>query len=159
VICPCYGYIYIPNSKTNVMDLGLHTLKTLKTAANKLLSLSDGVTVWCFEGEMGAGKTTFIKEVAKVLGVTEQVSSPTFSIVNEYRGIGNLPVYHFDLYRLNNLEEARAIGLTEYFYSGQFCMVEWPQMAESLLPDTYLKIGIESIDTDTRRISLKRVAV
>lgn len=141
------------------MDLGLHTLKTLKTAANKLLSLSDGVTVWCFEGEMGAGKTTFIKEVAKVLGVTEQVSSPTFSIVNEYRGIGNLPVYHFDLYRLNNLEEARAIGLTEYFYSGQFCMVEWPQMAESLLPDTYLKIGIESIDTDTRRISLKRVAV
>ncbi len=141
------------------MDLGLYTLKTLKTAANKLLSLSDGVTVWCFEGEMGAGKTTFIKEVAKVLGVTELVSSPTFSLVNEYRGIGNQPIYHFDLYRLNNLDEARDIGLVDYYYSGKFCLVEWPQQAAELLPDSYLKIGIDIVDADTRRISFKRIAI
>jgi tRNA threonylcarbamoyladenosine biosynthesis protein TsaE len=141
------------------MDLGLYTLKTLKTAANKLLSLSDGVTVWCFEGEMGAGKTTFIKEVAKVLGVTELVSSPTFSLVNEYRGIGNQPIYHFDLYRLNNLDEARDIGLVDYYYSGKFCLVEWPQQAAELLPDSYLKIGIDIVDVDTRRISFKRIAI
>jgi tRNA threonylcarbamoyladenosine biosynthesis protein TsaE len=141
------------------MDLGLYTLKTLKTAANKLLSLSDGVTVWCFEGEMGAGKTTFIKEVAKVLGVTELVSSPTFSLVNEYRGIGNQPIYHFDLYRLNNLDEARDIGLVDYYYSGKFCLVEWPQQAAELLPDSYLKIGIDIVDAETRRISFKRIAI
>jgi tRNA threonylcarbamoyladenosine biosynthesis protein TsaE len=141
------------------MDLGLYTLKTLKTAANKLLSLSDGDTVWCFEGEMGAGKTTFIKEVAKVLGVTELVSSPTFSLVNEYRGIGNQPIYHFDLYRLNNLDEARDIGLVDYYYSGKFCLVEWPQQAAELLPDSYLKIGIDIVDADTRRISFKRIAI
>lgn len=141
------------------MDLGLYTLKTLKTAANKLLSLSDGVTVWCFEGEMGAGKTTFIKEVCKVLGVSELVSSPTFSLVNEYRGIGNQPIYHFDLYRLNNLDEARDIGLVDYYYSGKFCLVEWPQQAAELLPDSYLKIGIDIVDADTRRISFKRIAI
>lgn len=141
------------------MDLGLYTLKTLKTAANKLLSLSDGVTVWCFEGEMGAGKTTFIKEVCKVLGVSELVSSPTFSLVNEYRGIGNQPIYHFDLYRLNNLDEARDIGLVDYYYSGKFCLVEWPQQADELLPDTYLKIGIDIVDAETRRISFKRIAI
>lgn len=141
------------------MDLGLYTLKTLKTAANKLLSLSDGVTVWCFEGEMGAGKTTFIKEVCKVLGVSELVSSPTFSLVNEYRGIGNQPIYHFDLYRLNNLDEARDIGLVDYYYSGKFCLVEWPQQAAELLPDTYLKIGIDIVDAETRRISFKRIAI
>ena len=141
------------------MDLGLYTLKTLKTAANKLLSLSDGVTVWCFEGEMGAGKTTFIKEVCKVLGVSELVSSPTFSLVNEYRGIGNQPIYHFDLYRLNNLDEARDIGLVDYYYSGKFCLVEWPQQASELLPDTYLKIGVDIVDAETRRISFKRIAI
>jgi tRNA threonylcarbamoyladenosine biosynthesis protein TsaE len=141
------------------MDLGLYTLKTLKTAANKLLSLSDGVTVWCFEGEMGAGKTTFIKEVAKVLGVTELVSSPTFSLVNEYKGVGNQTIYHFDLYRLNNLDEARDIGLTDYYYSGKFCLVEWPQMAATLLPDSYLKIGLQIVDAETRRISFTRIAV
>jgi len=141
------------------MDLGLYTLKTLKTAANKLLSLSDGVTVWCFEGEMGAGKTTFIKEVCKVLGVSELVSSPTFSLVNEYHGIGNQPIYHFDLYRLNNLDEARDIGLVDYYYSGKFCLVEWPQQAAELLPDSYLKIGIDIVDADTRRISFKRIAI
>jgi tRNA threonylcarbamoyladenosine biosynthesis protein TsaE len=141
------------------MDLGLYTLKTLKTAANKLLSLSDGVTVWCFEGEMGAGKTTFIKEVCKVLGVSELVSSPTFSLVNEYRGIGNQPIYHFDLYRLNNLDEARDIGLVDYYYSGKFCLVEWSQQAAELLPDSYLKIGIDIVDADTRRISFKRIAI
>jgi tRNA threonylcarbamoyladenosine biosynthesis protein TsaE len=141
------------------MDLGLYTLKTLKTAANKLLSLSDGVTVWCFEGEMGAGKTTFIKEVCKVLGVSELVSSPTFSLVNEYRGIGNQPIYHFDLYRLNNLDEARDIGLVDYYYSGKFCLVEWPQQAAELLPDSYLKIGIDIVDTDTRRIRFTRIAI
>ena len=108
---------------------------------------------------MGAGKTTFIKEVCKVLGVSELVSSPTFSLVNEYRGIGNQPIYHFDLYRLNNLDEARDIGLVDYYYSGKFCLVEWPQQAAELLPDSYLKIGIDIVDTDTRRISFKRIAI
>jgi len=137
------------------MDLGNHTLKSIKKVAAKLLSLSDGITVWCFEGDMGAGKTTLIQEICKVLGVNERVSSPTFSLVNEYKGLGGMPVYHFDLHRLSNLEEAREIGFSDYLYSGHFCLIEWPQVVESILPDSYLFITISTIDADTRNVTLQ----
>lgn len=137
------------------MDLGNHTLKSIKKVAAKLLSLSDGITVWCFEGDMGAGKTTLIQEICKVLGVNERVSSPTFSLVNEYKGLGGMPVYHFDLHRLSNLEEAREIGFSDYIYSGRFCLIEWPQVVESILPDSYLYITISTIDADTRNVTLQ----
>jgi len=137
------------------MDLGNHTLKSIKKVAAKLLSLSDGITVWCFEGDMGAGKTTLIQEICKVLGVNERVSSPTFSLVNEYKGLGGMPVYHFDLHRLSNLEEAREIGFSDYIYSGRFCLIEWPQVVESILPDSYLFITISTIDADTRNVTLQ----
>jgi len=138
------------------MDLGNHTLKSIKKVAAKLLSLSDGITVWCFEGDMGAGKTTLIQEICKVLGVSERVSSPTFSLVNEYKGLGGMPVYHFDLHRLQNIEEAREIGFSDYLYSGHFCLIEWPQVVESILPDSYLYITITTLDSDTRNVTLQR---
>lgn len=96
-----------------------------------------------FDGEMGAGKTTFIKYICKNLGVSDTVSSPTFSIVNEYQTSNNT-IYHFDFYRLNSEEEAHNIGIEEYFYSGNICLVEWAFKIPNLLPSKYLQVKIEN---------------
>ncbi|MGU9937586.1 tRNA (adenosine(37)-N6)-threonylcarbamoyltransferase complex ATPase subunit type 1 TsaE [Empedobacter brevis] len=98
-----------------------------------------------FEGEMGAGKTTFIKEFVKALGTTDEISSPTFSIVNEYdteRG----KVYHFDFYRLNHEDEALDFGIEEYLYSNQYCLMEWPNKIANFIPDEHHTITIENIE-------------
>src|SRR5690606_38259479 len=99
---------------------------------------------------MGAGKTTIIKALCKELGVTEHVTSPTFSIVNEYLGLKG-PIYHFDFYRLKNEQEAFDLGYEEYFYSGNYCFVEWPEKIGSLLPDDSFVIEMET-DADQRRV-------
>ena len=98
-----------------------------------------------FKGSMGAGKTTLIKSLARQLGVTDGVSSPTFSLVNEYK-TPTLPMYHFDMYRLRDEEEALDFGVEEYFYSGSYCFIEWPEKIPSLLPENYclIEIHIES---------------
>jgi tRNA threonylcarbamoyladenosine biosynthesis protein TsaE len=97
-----------------------------------------------FDGEMGAGKTTFIKYICKELGVTETVNSPTFSIVNEYLSSNQNFIYHFDFYRLNSEEEAYNIGVEEYFYSGNICLIEWASKIPNLLPDKYILVKIEN---------------
>lgn len=108
--------------------------------------------VWLFEGSMGAGKTTLIKAICKELGVEDTVQSPSFSIVNEYRTAANEPVYHFDFYRIKNVQEAVEIGAEEYFYSGEFCLIEWPSKVEPILPHRYLKVKINlDKDKDTSR--------
>jgi tRNA threonylcarbamoyladenosine biosynthesis protein TsaE len=109
-------------------------------------------TVVAFEGEMGAGKTTLIRALAAALGVADDVSSPTFSLVNEYRDEANRPIYHFDFYRIDTPEEALRMGAAEYFDSGYLCMVEWPARVAPLLPVPYLEVHISVINSDTRRI-------
>jgi tRNA threonylcarbamoyladenosine biosynthesis protein TsaE len=103
---------------------------------------------------MGAGKTTLIKSICKVLGVKDNVSSPTFSLVNEYHTIKGEIVYHFDFYRIKSEEEASDIGVDEYFYSDEYCFVEWPSMIPSLWPDEYVMINIEIISEKERKICL-----
>ena len=96
-----------------------------------------------FEGPMGAGKTTLIKEVCRQLGVKENVSSPTFSLVNEYEGADGKLIYHFDFYRINTEREAVDIGALEYFDSGNVCLIEWPSLIPSLLPERYLLVTLQ----------------
>ena len=98
-----------------------------------------------FEGEMGAGKTTFIKEFVKALGTNDEISSPTFSIVNEYETDKGI-VYHFDFYRLNHEEEALDFGIDEYLYSNQYCLMEWPNKIANFIPDEHHTITIENIE-------------
>ncbi len=99
----------------------------------------------CFEGEMGAGKTTFIKEFVRILGTEDEISSPTFSIVNEY-DTDKGKVYHFDFYRLNDEEEALDFGIEDYFYSNAYCLMEWPSRIENLIPEEHHVLTIENID-------------
>jgi tRNA threonylcarbamoyladenosine biosynthesis protein TsaE len=103
-----------------------------------------------FHGEMGAGKTTFIKQLAKTLGVTEATSSPTFSLVNEYQTTTNQTVYHFDFYRLKNETEAMDMGVDDYLYSGNWCFIEWAEQIPNLIPDEHSVITIKVL-TDGRR--------
>lgn len=108
-----------------------------------------------FSGEMGAGKTTFIKQLCKSLGVTEATSSPTFSLVNEYEAANNLLVYHFDFYRLKNETEALDMGVDDYLYSGNWCFIEWAENIASLVPETHSTITIEVLPDGKRLLKLK----
>ncbi|MCD4736683.1 MAG: tRNA (adenosine(37)-N6)-threonylcarbamoyltransferase complex ATPase subunit type 1 TsaE [Bacteroidales bacterium] len=108
--------------------------------------------IFVFKGEMGAGKTTFIKYFCEFLGVVDLVTSPTFSIVNEYRSRNQEPLYHFDFYRIESIHEAFDLGYEEYFYSGFFCFVEWPEKIEELLPENSVYILIDWNKKDDTRI-------
>jgi len=110
---------------------------------------------WLFDAPMGAGKTTLIKAIARELGVTEMASSPTFSIVNEYCTGDDAPFFHFDLYRLKSEEEAYDMGLDEYFDSGTWCMVEWPEQAPGILPDSVHRITITILDENMRELKFE----
>jgi tRNA threonylcarbamoyladenosine biosynthesis protein TsaE len=107
-----------------------------------------------FKGEMGVGKTTFIKELCKQLGVQEATSSPTFSLVNEYQIKDNLYVYHFDMYRLKQEVEALDMGIEDYFYSGNWCFVEWSENIPSLIPDVHSVISITMLTDGKRELEL-----
>lgn len=139
------------------MNLTINNLTELDSVAAQLLSFANGNRFFVFEGEMAAGKTTFIKAFCTVLGVEDIVSSPTFSIVNEYQSPAGL-VYHFDFYRLKNLQEAFDIGYEEYFYSGEYCLVEWPQKVEELLPEQYIKVAINITGETQRTFSFSLVS-
>lgn len=131
-------------------------LANLDDAAKKIVEIAQDECFFIFEGEMGAGKTTLIKALARTMGVTEVVSSPTFSIVNEYDANGRI-IYHFDFYRIKNLQEAYDIGYEEYFYSGNICFIEWPEKIEALLPPHYLKITISALNENDRLLSISKI--
>ncbi|MEY3921386.1 MAG: hypothetical protein RL634_1147 [Bacteroidota bacterium] len=132
------------------------------------LSEIDAIAAWmlqsnptshiiCFEGELGAGKTTLIKAVCRKLGVKENVSSPTYSLLNVYHTEGNKnfqEVIHIDLYRLSGEEEAMRAGIEEYIFSGNYCLIEWPQKAPGILPEHYLRVRLTVLDSDERMIEL-----
>lgn len=136
------------------MQLHCSSLQELPQAAEKLLLFikKTDLKVCLFEGEMGAGKTTLIKEICKQLGIKDTVQSPTFSIINEYRSPDDKPVYHFDFYRIEGVEEAMQIGAEEYFFSGDLCLIEWPSRVAAILPDTYLEIQIGVGQDSSRNI-------
>jgi tRNA threonylcarbamoyladenosine biosynthesis protein TsaE len=122
--------------------------------AAELLQFASSQKIFCLHGEMGAGKTTFVKELSKTLGVSDEVQSPTFSIVNEYKAASGDPVFHFDFYRLKRLEEAYDIGYEDYVFSGHYCFIEWPEKVESLLNFAKADIFITS-EINTRTITCR----
>jgi tRNA threonylcarbamoyladenosine biosynthesis protein TsaE len=129
------------------------SVKELDSAAKKMLSVFSQARIFAFYGKMGAGKTTFIQAICRVLGSSDFVTSPTFAIVNEYSGAGGNPIFHFDFYRIKKLEEAYDLGYEEYFFSGNYCLIEWPELVEPLLPENIVKVKIEAGDDETRVIS------
>lgn len=126
------------------------TLESLDDVAQEIVSLTNTYKVWLFRGEMGSGKTTLIKKVGIASGVFEPMSSPTFSIVNEYAGGIFEKIYHFDFYRIEKEIEAIDIGVEEYFYSGYPCLIEWPEKIPSLIPLQHAEVTIQ-VDTNTKR--------
>ena len=134
------------------------SLADIDIAAREFVNLMGDETVFAFYGEMGAGKTTFINALCRVLGVEDDVTnSPSFSIVNEYRSDTTAElIYHFDLYRIENLEEAFDIGIEDYFDSGALCLLEWPERVEDILPDDTVKVEITVNDDDSRQLVITR---
>jgi len=129
-------------------------LDEIDEAAQAVLDFGQNRFVWLFEGEMGAGKTTFIKALCRRLGVVSTVQSPTFALVNEYATATGEVIYHFDFYRIKSETEALDLGLEEYFDSGNFCFVEWPSKIPSLWPPDYLTVSIQENADNSRRIDL-----
>jgi tRNA threonylcarbamoyladenosine biosynthesis protein TsaE len=138
------------------MTIDIPNLAALPAAAQQLATAiaESGHSVVAFEGEMGAGKTTLIRALGQVLGVADDVSSPTFALVNEYRDSRGQPVYHFDFYRVDSEEEAARLGAAEYFDSGYLCLVEWPARVAGLLPPAHLQVTLTVTGAETRQLSI-----
>ena len=136
----------------NEKEFHVQGVEGLAEVSDYLISLRDEADIVAFFGPMGAGKTTLIKDLCHRMGVTDEVNSPTFAIVNEYVTGEGETVYHFDFYRIKKIEEAYDIGYDNYFYSGNLCLIEWPEMIEPLLPEHYLRVDIQLGATDDERI-------
>jgi tRNA threonylcarbamoyladenosine biosynthesis protein TsaE len=143
------------DSRPTVNELSCSALNELPQIAKKIFSFAKSIKVWLFVGDLGAGKTTLIKELCKFMGVVDEVASPTFAIINEYLA-NQKPVYHFDFYRIKNVEEAINIGVSEYFDSGNYCFIEWPQKVEVILPDRLVLIEIEGSESENRVFKLTK---
>ena len=128
-----------------------YTLNQLDEVAQRLLQEAGEEKVWVFKGQMGAGKTTLIKSLAKALQVEDQVSSPSFGIVNEYQTQSKGLIFHFDFYRLDDPMEALDIGIEEYFYSGNYCWLEWAEKITPFLPEQFFHIEL-ALASETGRI-------
>ena len=138
------------------MEIIVQDISELKSVVQKLLDFAKGRKKMLFTGEIGAGKTTFIKEFCKHFNVNENVTSPTFSLINEYsfedkNGQEQL-IHHLDLYRLKNAEEALDIGIEEYLYDENYCLIEWPELIENILPEQVVRINFEITEDSTRKI-------
>jgi tRNA threonylcarbamoyladenosine biosynthesis protein TsaE len=138
------------------MELKVTQLSDLPDAANHLLLNFPASRIFLFFGDMGAGKTTFIKTICADLGVDDAVTSPTYSIVNEYSSPKG-KIYHFDFYRLKDESEALDMGYEEYFYSGNYCLIEWPEKIASLWPPEFVKVNMAVLNDDRRRITADAV--
>ena len=133
--------------------LEIESLDELDKVAHTVLESLDGRTVVAFDAPMGAGKTTLISRIAKELGSEDDVTSPTFAIVNQYEG--ERTIYHFDMYRIDRWEEALDFGSEEYLSSGELCLVEWPEKIEPLLPDDTMVVKIEILSDTARRFVIR----
>ncbi len=137
------------------MILNASSLTELPGIAQQIIAAKEDNRIFLFYGDMGAGKTTLIKVLCNKLGSDDNITSPTFSIVNEYAGPNK--IYHFDFYRLKNQNEALDIGCEEYFYSGDYCFIEWPEKIPDLLPDNYVRVTIEQQSDNSRKITVDKV--
>ena len=130
----------------------IYGLEEIHLAAEFVLSnLNNNIII--LDGQMGAGKTTLSKAICLQKGVKDVISSPTFSIVNEYRDLNNTPIYHFDFYRLNDIEEAIQIGVEDYFYSGNICLIEWASRVENILPDEFIFVSLTNQGENKRKLT------
>ncbi len=132
------------------MKIIINDLQHIHDAAKTFINNMPGGRVYAFYGKMGAGKTTFIKALCEELGVEDVITSPTFALVNEYTSGEGDPIYHFDFYRIKKLEEVYDMGYEDYFYSGNLCLLEWPELIEPILPDDAVKVTITPQEDGTR---------
>ncbi|WP_297097012.1 tRNA (adenosine(37)-N6)-threonylcarbamoyltransferase complex ATPase subunit type 1 TsaE [uncultured Draconibacterium sp.] len=135
----------------------INSLDELKVAAKELITGFSDDRVFAFYGKMGAGKTTFIQSICRALGSDDNVTSPTFALINEYNTANLDSIFHFDFYRIKDIEEAYDLGYEDYIYSGSYCLIEWPEMIESLLPEKMVEVKIEVQEDDTRLITAQEI--
>lgn len=136
------------------MKFVVRSIDELRQVSDAIKEKSKNYKIICLDGDLGAGKTTLVKDLGKVLGISDNISSPTFSIINEYEDRDHHPIYHFDFYRLKDEEEALDIGIEEYLYSGHICIIEWSRMFPDLIPSKHLEISINLVGEKNREITL-----
>lgn len=137
------------------MEISIKSLEQIDEAAIEFIKTMGDNTVFAFHGDMGAGKTTFIKAICENLGVSDTINSPTFAIINEYRSDSAELIYHFDFYRIKNEEEAFDFGYEDYFFSGSLCFIEWPERIESLLPRDTVHVTINVSENNSRKVTIE----
>ncbi|MFC5283591.1 tRNA (adenosine(37)-N6)-threonylcarbamoyltransferase complex ATPase subunit type 1 TsaE [Pedobacter alpinus] len=138
------------------MKLEVNGIEELEFLAKKILEYAKQEKIFMFYGEMGAGKTTLINSICTALGTKDHTSSPTFSIVNEYE-LNDGSIYHFDFYRLKNQSEAFDLGYEDYFYSGNYCFIEWPEKIADLWPESFVEVRLMVLDKNRRMVELTKV--
>ena len=137
------------------MTITISDISTIHESARQFIAAMGDRTIFAFYGNMGAGKTTFIKAICEELGVEDVITSPTFAIVNEYRSEETSElIYHFDFYRIKKLEEVYDMGYEDYFYSGCLCFIEWPELIEDLLPEDAVRVQIEEREDGSRMVEM-----
>ena len=137
---------------SSYMELKINHIDDINEVARQFVDQMGDHKIFAFYGKMGAGKTTFIKAMCEELGVTDVINSPTFAIVNEYMDGKGEAIYHFDFYRIKRVEEVYDIGFDEYIYSGNLCLMEWPELIEQLLPEETVRVDIMENPDGTRVI-------
>ena len=142
---------------TDPKQLTYSGLEALDGIAREILSYAADQRVWAFDGEMAAGKTTLIQVLCRLLGVEETVNSPTYPLINEYHTQDGTPIYHFDFYRINKLEEALNVGVREYMDSGHFCFIEWPSQVTNILPANTFRVRLELEKDQVRKVLLYKI--
>lgn len=135
-----------------MLQLRIPGTDALENTARTLLDAFPEQKVFAFYGEMGAGKTTIIKAICRVLGVSDVTSSPTFGLIHEYRTGQGDSVFHFDFYRIETIEEVFDIGYEEYMYSGDYCFLEWPELVEDILPEEAVRLSLKVEENGTREL-------
>jgi tRNA threonylcarbamoyladenosine biosynthesis protein TsaE len=132
----------------------INNIDNIRKCAAEFITYINNETVFAFEGDMGVGKTTFIKAICEELGVEDVINSPTFSIINEYKNpVSGKLIYHFDFYRINEKNEAKEIGVEDYLYSDALCFIEWPEIIKKLLPENTVYISIKEQADGSRTVS------
>ncbi len=142
------------NSQGRQLVLESKGLADLDDVANQIRQHAGAHRVWLLSGDLGVGKTTLLKSIARSFSITDAISSPTFGLVNEYRDIEGDVYYHFDFYRIDDVREVVDIGFDEYLYSGAYCFIEWPEKIEALLPEQFVLIRIKEQSPDMRRFEI-----
>lgn len=137
-----------------MLRIEINNLNQIHEAARTFIDHIGNDTIFAFYGNMGAGKTTFIKAVCEELGVEDVINSPTFAIVNEYQAGNGNTIYHFDCYRINKIVEALDMGCQDYFDSGNLCFIEWPENIAEILPEEAVAVHINVQDNDSRIIEI-----